>query len=622
MVGYSHSARQINSQVKVMVCAGSYSDEEIRSLVQALERHRESGNKLQDLGWLWDTVKNHEKLAAVFLRFGICPEQDGKKDEVKHLRSLELSFTIDPASSPNYLHWRYVLYCLHNTRMQKYFRAAAQPGPAEMTRRIVQSMARQMNEHFRVSGASLSRLSQWSPTGVPRILQQVAQLVCATENEKGSWALFFWEAGNLIAREGLQNCTEGEKKGKTLSIIVDAFRKMKFTWYHVPLLWEFSRHLEEEHLATMKPLELVNVFHWLAQQVFEGEGWQREGWIQWRREVAGRIVDALPNKLRELMDPQQPESVKFLGYLGKSLSKVVFACGEIQIFPDELLETCLACAWRLERVSREHCREQWFDKLIWSQLGKQIGQGGPPPQVFNSFQWSESELYAAVKAQPSQSRKNILDNLGNGRDVLAPLAGLLVKALAFETEDRRRRICNMQRTLVQMSMMAMMHLDMKTVTSLLASIRRVTRRYSTHLDPDVRFVQSAFQRASALVRNCSDNEQEIFQKVLRTYLRWRDELQAHTGVQLSIVDMSHLDMDAVTGLLESVRKVATQDSAPPDARSVQSALHRARELARNCSSEQRLNLEQELAAYLRLPEQCDISEDLHEQLQALLARLS
>ena len=39
---------------------------------------------------------------------------------------------------------------------------------------------------------------------------------------------------------------------------------------------EFS-HLEENHLATMKPLELVNVLHWLAQQAFEGKGSEKIG---------------------------------------------------------------------------------------------------------------------------------------------------------------------------------------------------------------------------------------------------------------------------------------------------------------------------------------------------------
>ncbi|CAE7566021.1 unnamed protein product [Symbiodinium sp. CCMP2456] len=361
----------------------------------------------------------------------------------------------------------------------------------------------------------------------------------------------------------------------------------------------------------------------LARAGLRGQG-QREDWIQWRQEVGLRISTKLSDKLPELMDLQQAEfRPKFLGYLGQSLSKVVFACGEVQIFPDELLETCLDCARRLAEMSRELPFDRQFDRLIMSPLSRQRGLPEEVVQVLASFHFSE--LYVAVKAQPSQSRKNTLDNLKNHRNVLAPAAGLLVKALDFGMEDRHQRICNIQCRLVEMSMTAMMHLDMKTVTILLASMRKVTKRYLTRRDAPfeqfVQFVRSAFQRASTLARNCSENDQENFQKELRNYLRLRDEWQVTLGVQLSIVDMSHLDIDAVTGLLESVRKVAARDSTPPDATLVQSAFWRVPALARSCSVEQRSNLEQELTAYLRVPEQYDMSVELREELEDALQQL-
>ena len=60
-----------------MVNAGNDSKEGMESLIEALERHQQWEYSFQNIGWLWDTVKNHEKAAAVCREFGICPDKAG-----------------------------------------------------------------------------------------------------------------------------------------------------------------------------------------------------------------------------------------------------------------------------------------------------------------------------------------------------------------------------------------------------------------------------------------------------------------------------------------------------------------------------------------------------------------
>ncbi|CAE7288042.1 unnamed protein product [Symbiodinium microadriaticum] len=599
---FKQSVWEIKLKVNSVVNAGNDSKEGMESLIEALERHQQWEYSFQNIGWLWDTVKNHEKAAAVCREFGICPdkgtrvleEEDEEEDnrwvglvgrvgsvgwvgrvgvvskeqreeraaemaaemgekpaeeKVTHLLSLWRSFRRDPASSPDQHKLRtalhYLLELQENPEMQQCAQKEAQLCHAELTEGILKSMAQQMNKHLRTSGASL----QWSASQVPRILQLVAQLVPTeqvaqhkrpieqvaplvrpAEKDKKLWTPFFWEAGSLIAKEGLRNSTDPTKKNvpQTMSIMADAYGKMGFSWWHGPLLGEFSNHLQEHHLATMGPLELVNVFHWFAQLVFEGEGWQREDWIQWRREVALRIATELSNKLLGLLDPQKPESIKFLGHLGNHLSKALSACNLVGILPVKLFETCTDCAKGLLELQEYDARVLSYQLRRQAKRNASILLPDRAASVLSSF-LPESELeaaaarvsrlYFAVKDQPRPQRQNILENLGNGLHLLGPAGGLLVTANPFEIS--RTQADNMRDRLEEIFMMGISHHNMKmeTVIGFLETSRKVSSRFSTGLAET--FVRSAFQKAFSLAKqramsNC------ILEEELKAYLKLPD----------------------------------------------------------------------------------------------------
>lgn len=342
-----------------------------------------------------------------------------------------------------------------------------------------------------------------------------------------------------------------------MSMIVDAFRKMKFPWYHGPLLWEFSRHLGEQQLAEMEPLELGNVFHWLAGLDFKRDGWRREGCIRWRREVALRIATELSNKLPGLLDPQKPESIKFLGHLGNHLSKALSACNLVGILPVKLFETCTDCAKGLLELQEYDARVLSYQLRRQAKKNASILLPDRAASVLSSF-LPESELeaaaarvsrlYFAVKDQPRPQRQNILENLGNGLHLLGPAGGLLVTANEFEIS--RTQADNMRDRLEEIFMMGISHHNMKmeTVIGFLETSRKVSSRFSTGLNET--FVRSAFQKAFSLAKqrptsNC------ILEEELKAYLKLPDHhfLPQH-GMSAQLREELEAQRDALNQLHE------------------------------------------------------------------------
>ncbi|CAE7771952.1 unnamed protein product [Symbiodinium sp. CCMP2592] len=394
---------------------------------------------------------------------------------------------------------------------------------SELVKRISGSMAKHLTNHLLNGSSLISTLGE-----VVEVVAEFPLKPLQEVDQAEQWSQVYWTCrggfrGNGAKLSGMFLERGGKAVAGKAFLLLS--RPSLSSPYPRPL--ECWQYLEKQHLANMGPLEFVNLLHCLAQAKVPNAqlrpfGMPKQTEMRWNGEVAEEIASLLPDRLRGVFKPQE---VRSLEHLGSCVHTVLSASRQMEIFHWPLLETCIECIWCLAQLN-------------WHDLFERLKLPNPALAALSSFLFSPteptpalSELYEAVKARPSQSRIKILHNWVS---VVARAARRLVRALDVEMENPDERICNMQCRLMVMSAMAMTHLDMKTVTSLLTSIRTVARRYPTRLDAS--FIQSAVQRGRALASNCFEEDRK-FQQALAAYLRLpqqcgifgklREELQAH-----------------------------------------------------------------------------------------------